>query len=392
MSDLQYFFSGLDSFLIENKPYFTWQGIHSSIDVNHGGHFPDWMAADIVLIGCPYSFGCQQESVATAPDTIRSFFYKLAAQLHIADLGNMLPAEDSEDMTVGIATVCERLMRAGKIVVLLGGSQDITLGQYIAYQNLEGLIDYVSVDSKLDLHDAELGLTNRTHNNHIFRHSPHTLYHFTNIGTQNYFVTEDERKTLKALCFESLRMGDIKSNIRKAEPYFRTAHMVSIDFSAVRSADAPGTTESSPAGFSVDEICQLARYMGMGYQLNSLSLTEVCPEYDFRGQTSHLAALTLWYFVEGFYNRIYDQPTANRSNMSCFVIETGDAVVQDLVFFRSEKTNRWWMEVPYPNQEKIALKRTRLVACTEEDYQHAKMGEIPEKWWNWHYKLLEEPR
>ncbi len=390
--DLSIFFDDLKSLFYEQSIPAHEQSL-KSVTWAYLDAFPDVHHADIIIMGCPHHLGCEITGSELAPNFIRKYLYCLSAPVEnakIVDLGNLKWNENNDTYNV-IQKVLEHLLKLDKTVILLGGTHDTAYGQYLAYQNLEQFVEYVSIDSRLDLMDAELGLSNRTFHNHIFRHKPNYLKYYSNIGTQIYYVSEAERKTLKSLQFENQRLSEFRQNVKRAEPYFRTANIVSLDMSAVRQSDAPGVNEPSPAGFSAEEICQIARFIGMGYHVSSFSINEVNPLKDTNDQTCHLSALILWHFIEGFYNRVYDEPAADRSNLRCFIADLEDNIVPDITFYKSELTGRWWMEVPYPNQGKrLSQKLSKLIPCCEEDYYTALGGDIPERWWVMHCKFLEE--
>ncbi len=388
--DLSIFFNDI-KIVYEHSIYAHSQSL-KSVTWAYVDSFPDIYQADIVIIGCPHHLGLEQSGSELSPDAIRKYLYPLSApveSIKIVDLGNL--KLEAGNVYNTIQKVLEYLLKQNKTVILLGGTHDTAYGQFLAYQNLEQFIEYVSIDSRLDLLDADLGLSNRTFHNQIFRHKPNYLKHYANIGTQIYYVSEAERRVLKGLQFESQRLSEFRQNVKRAEPYLRTANMVSLDLSAVRQSDAPGVNQPCPAGFSTEEICQIARFIGMGYHVSSFSINELNPLKDKEEQTAHLAAMVLWHFIEGFYNRIYDEPAPDRSNLRCFIADLDDNIVPDITFFKSEHTGRWWMEVPFPTQGKrLSPKLSKLVPCCEEDYMTAVGGDIPERWWIMHCKFLEE--
>jgi hypothetical protein len=58
----------------------------------------------------------------------------------------------------------------------------------------------------------------------------------------------------------------------------------------------------------------------------------------------------------------------------------------ELVFVKSKKSDRWWMQVPYFGSKSVN-ERFYLVPCRYEDYQMAVSGEMPDLWWKTHQKL-----
>ena len=47
--------------------------------------------------------------------------------------------------------VVSELVKLNIIPIIIGGGQDLTYAQYLAYENLEQKVDLVVVDSKFDL-------------------------------------------------------------------------------------------------------------------------------------------------------------------------------------------------------------------------------------------------
>jgi formiminoglutamase len=353
------------------------------------GEFPYWQGADIVIVGCPEDRGARGlTGSAMAPDQIRRHLYALAApkrDLKIVDLGNMVKADRMIQYYDRIADVVDEVVKAGKLLIFLGGSQDIVYGQYKGYQKLTDNVEYVCIDSQLDVEDSDFGIHHASYNHKIFLHSPNYLGNFTNLGYQSYFVPLSQKVRLRNLYFQGLRLGELRTNLREAEPFLRNASMVSFDMSSVRSGDAPGTANPSPAGFTAEEICQLARYTGMSNRVSSVSITEILPMRDFNAQTTLLGSMLVWYLIEGFLSRRIDEPEDLSRLIKYSVSLQGG--IQNLVFYKNPLSERWWMEVPYSEGMGRREGRTELVPCSESDYELARQDEIPEKWWLAHYKL-----
>ena len=94
----------------------------------------------------------------------------------------------------------------------------------------------------------------------------------------------------------------------------------------------------------------------------------------------------LWYFVEGYVNRHHDYP-AVESNDYIMYRTNSKNLTHEVVFYKSVLTNRWWMEVPYPNERSMQEGKF-LVPCSYKDYQTALQDELPDKWMKTYQKLL----
>ena len=387
--DFDLLFRPLPRDVVPTKLSFDQTRIADQTDIYFEGEFPRWRKADIVIVGCPEDRGSKElTGSALAPEQIRRQLYKLSLPkrgIKIADLGNVVKTDAMVHYYDRLAEVVETIVKAGKLLILLGGSQDIAYGQYKGYEKVTDSVEYVCIDSELDVDDSDFGITNHSYNHKIFLHSPNYLSNFVNLGYQSYFVSLSEKKRLSNLYFSGVRLGEIRQDLREAEPYLRNANMVSIDLSAVRSADAPGTTHPSPAGFTSEEIVQLARYAAMSNRISSISICEAQPMKDFNAQTTMLSGIMIWYIVEGFYNRRVDEPEDLEKLTKYSVSLHGGG--HEIVFYRNPVSERWWMEVPYNDAINKRNGRTELVPCSKQDYELARTDEIPEKWWLAHYKL-----
>jgi len=162
--------------------------------------------------------------------------------------------------------------------------------------------------------------------------------------------------------------------------------MVSFEMSAMRQAECPAASEASPGGFSGQEACQIARYAGISPKLQSCCFNGLKLPNDINGQSAHLLATMIWYFMEGYYLR---PPVLAPSQIKQFrrYNVTLRTAVEKIVFFYDAVNQHWWMEVPLPNEIGKTHPQSRLVACSEADYQRARHDEIPDRWWKVYHRL-----
>ena len=52
-----------------------------------------------------------------------------------------------------------------------------------------------------------------------------------------------------------------------------------------------------------------------------------------------------------------------------------------------KKSDRWWMEIPYPPTKGLKFERHTLLPCSYKDYEMAVNNEIPDRWWQTYQKL-----
>jgi arginase family enzyme len=388
------FFSPVSLEAFTPKDGFYASQLGEAVDI-HAGGFPDLESSnfDIAIFGvldgrnAINNAGCAQ-----GPDKIREKFYSLyqgGYTTRIVDLGNIKAGHTVADTYIAVKIVVGELIRKNILAVILGGGQDITFAQYTAYEGLVQKADLVVIDSRLDLDDtteASIVTTSASYLNKIFIHEPNYLFNYSNIGYQTYFVNQDSLRMMEKVYFDVHRLGEFSGNMQATEPIIRNANLISFDISAVRSSDACGNANASPNGFYGQDACQMCRYAGMNDKLTSIGFYEYNPELDPNSQTAALLSQMLWYFVDGFYNRKKEFPLQPKSQ---YIIYRSSIKGQDheLVFVKSKKSDRWWMQVPYP----VGIsknERYHLVPCTYQDYQTAVSGEMPDLWWRTHQKLF----
>ncbi|WP_374165732.1 formimidoylglutamase [Arcticibacter sp. MXS-1] len=349
---------------------------------------------DIVLMGVSDDRNAvNNEGCALGPDYVRGKLYSLYqsnGNVRIADLGNIRAGHTVADTYVAVKTVVAELVKQEIFPIIIGGGHDLTYAQYMAYEELEQKVDLVVVDPRFDLDEStdisSVETTSTSYLNKIFLHEPNYLFNFSNIGYQTYFVSHDSLRVMEKLLFDVNRLGDFYGKIAVSEPIVRNASMLSFDVSAIRSSDACGNANATPNGFYGEEACQLCRYAGMSDKLTSFGIYEFNPAYDRNGQTAMLIAQMLWYLIEGYYQRKKDFPLQPKSQYIIYRASLKDNS-HELVFVKSKKTDRWWMQVPYPTSHS-GNERFHLVPCRYDDYQIAVGGEMPDIWWRTYQKLV----
>jgi formiminoglutamase len=358
-----------------------------------GEEFPSLQNTDIAIIGVKEDRNApDNEGCAYAPDYVRKYLYNLFQgpfKMNVADLGNIKQGETTDDTYFAVRTVAAELLQKKIVPIIIGGSQDLTYANYRAYETLGQIINVVAIDSAFDLGLNEENISNKNYLNKILMHQPNFLFNYTNIGYQTYFVDQDAIELMSKLYFDIHRLGVVRKNIEEVEPIVRNADMISIDISSIRQSDAPGNANASPNGFYGEEACQIIRYAGLSDKLSSIGFYELNPAYDNGEQTAHLVAQMIWYFLEGFYFRKNDFPDRKRKDSGAYIkyVVSIKEFQNEIVFYKSKVSDRWWMEVPCQGFQS-KYERQFLVPCSYQDYQDACKEEIPEKWWQVYQKFL----
>lgn len=316
---------------------------------------------------------------------VRKSFYALfpgSWNTTIADLGDINRGESVEDTYFALKTTVSILVQKKIIPVILGGSQDLTYAIYRAYDNLMPMVNIVNVDSCFDIGDSAKPIKNNSFIGKVILDEPYNLFNYATLGYQTYFNSQEEIDLMERLYFEAYRLGEISNDITLAEPVMRDANVVSIDIGVVKASEVSLKQRLSPNGLDGKEICAMARYAGISNKVSTFGIFEYKPSYDDE-VTAMLISQMLWYFIEGVNCRIKDDDFLDDNNHQKF---TTLADAEELVFYKSNKTGRWWIEIPFLANVNNKLKKHTLLPCTHKDYLDACNGKIPDRWYKAYQK------
>ncbi|KYP15734.1 formimidoylglutamase [Flavihumibacter sp. CACIAM 22H1] len=331
--------------------------------------FPDLDQPELILVGCGEQRGLGMgRAFSVGADQIRKSFYRSFywhTDIRIADIGNIKPGASLSDTYAALKLVLSELTDAGKRVIILGGSHDLSLSQYHSYASRSQLIEAACIDAKIDL-DME-ALPQADHFlMEMLTGEPNFMKHYSHLAFQSYYVHPYMLENMDKLRFDCFRVGTVKEQIDEMEPVLRNCRMVSFDLSAIAHAYAPGSA-LSPNGLNGEEACVLARYAGMSPVVNSFGIYGYQPGSDVQNLTAQQISQMIWYFIDGMSKGKREATLKDRE--AFYEYNTAFAEVET-VFLQSKKTGRWWMQLP----------DTRFIACSYKDYVIASNNDIPERW------------
>ena len=258
----------------------------------------------------------------------------------------------------------------------------MTSSLYRALQPFGKPVQLVTLDARLDFGaDPDQG-TSRNFMNDIILHEPNYLFNYTNLGHQGYLTDPDTLELLDKMQFESIRLGEVNQNPALMEPILRDADLISIDTSVIRGCDHMAHADAGPNGIDASTMCQLARYAGMSDQVKAIGIFEHNPDLDNRNLGAQLIGQIAWHALDGIFAQKSDYPKCALEEYAKYVVDLTD-VEQAVVFYKSGKSDRWWMEVPFPGQKS----GHHIVGCSYADYLEASAGKMPERWWKTLQKL-----
>lgn len=387
MEDLSIFFEGISPDLTDGYADDS-IGKRAVVHIQHGD-FPQVEAGAVVLIGVPECRRTDTEVSSKGLNTIRRAFLSLKdhfTSTSVIDLGNILPGESVEDTYFALASAVAEVVRQDAVAVILGGGQDLTYANYLAYERLERTVNLVTIDNCFDLGDVEEEVRADRFLQKIVLHQPNILFNYSNLGYQTYYATARETEMMTKMYFDIYRLGEVQARLEETEPVIRTADTLSLDLTSIRASDFPSNKRNEPNGLYGEEACALCRYAGLSDKMSSFGIYEYDAGGDVDGRGAALIAQMLWYLAWGVANRKQDYPFSDRSENTKYTVTIAEGQY-DIVFYKSPRSDRWWMEVPYPSKRGDKYERHFMVPCTYADYTMACANEVPDRWWQTYQKL-----
>ena len=367
---------------------FSKNSIGSFVD-SHVNSFPEWESSDIVFLTIHENRGSSVDKNNEIDHySIRNKLYnfKWEGSLTISDLGILAAGSTLKDTYAAVKEVTFEIQKKSKLLVLLGGSQDLTFANYLGYEQLEQPINLTCIDNSFDVVvEQEKEISDKNYINHLLIHSPNNLFNFSILGCQQYYVGSDDLRFFDQLFFDYVRLGELQNTISKSEPILRNTDLLSVDLSCIRGSEFKSSNSNHPNGFFANEMCQMIKYAGQSDKVSSIGFYNL-KSGDISQLDAELVAQLLFFLVKGFSHRTKDFPVGNKKDLIKYSVYHEDSK-HNLIFHKSKKTERWWLEVPYPPTKDFKFERHHLIPCNYEDYKIAQNGVIPDLWWKTYRKL-----
>lgn len=339
---------------------------------------PELKGLEIAIVGLSE----QRNSFFANPlydvNQFRRAFYELYPgnwNIKIADLGDLSNGAKIKDTYFAIKEIGYHLKQMNIIPVFIGGSHDLIFPLYQVFQKFKQLVNMVSVDRSFDFSQEDELISGRSYMSKIIMEKPNVLNNYTNLGFQNYYCAIEEKDLMDKLYFEGIRLGQVLDDTQLVEPVFRDADIVGFDMKCLSWEAIADPLKGQPNGIDSRSICALSRYAGISDRVGFIGLYEL-PSTPMMDQ---LAAQIIWYFIEGVQYRFDEYPVNINEGFLKYSVTLSN---QTIVFYKSEKSNRWWMELTNDTYLDNKTKTSALLACTKNDYESACQDIIPERWYN----------
>ena len=342
--------------------------------------FPDLTGVKIAIIGIRENRRDKNHLIEDIHfNEVRKNFYSLYPgnwNSILADLGDIDKGNAVEDTYFVVSQLTHDLVKQNIIPIFIGGSQDLTYPIYRAFDNLETMVNLVNVDPRFDIGDSNKNIDHQSYVGKIIVDKPYNLFNYSNLGFQTYFNPQEEIDLMDKLHFDAYRLGNLKSTIQTVEPVLRDADIVTLDLEAVKSNVLNYMHQKMPNGFDGQEICAIARYAGISDRVSVFGIFEYKNVQEEEAAAMLMAQL-IWYFIEGVNYRANEDLAIEKGNFLTYQVPVNEDI---LIFYKSDRTERWWIEIPFISGLNNKLKRRTLLPCTYQDYLDACDQNIPERW------------
>ncbi|MDR1340586.1 MAG: hypothetical protein LBK58_11115 [Prevotellaceae bacterium] len=301
---------------------------------------------------------------------VRKSLYGLYYRLEtgVTDLGNIPPAENGR-----LQELLKILSDDNKTVILIGNSMDVLP------VCLDSLADRESISASV----VSPALVQSGFTDSLFSNRFRNLFDFNCLAYQTYLSDPGILRTFSSRYFETLRLGKFRENRMIYEPALRSSDILSLDLASIRKSEAADSLYSGLNGLYLEEICRISRYAGIS---DNLKIANVfCRDkIEKNGQKNEIIAQIVWHIIDGITNRADEIMLNNVNRIKKFLINL-EQPEEQLIFYHSDITNRWWMEI-----RKDSETSPLIIPCMEEDYKMACRHDVPLRWIWYHQKVMEK--
>jgi agmatinase len=294
-------------------PSFTFLGI-PQCDLDDPKSFAD---ADVIIVGAPIDSGTSHRSGAKfGPQAIRGGDYlphdaerpHLALRvdalkaLKVYDAGDlMMPPGDLVASLKVLEEATEKISRAGKIPVILGGDHSIASADVAGIAKHRGLgkISMIHFDAHADTGEDQFGalIGHGTPMRRLIESGHVRGDRFLQLGLRGYWPDDKTLNWMRDQGMRSYEMTEIHhrglNNV--LDESFATLTdgcdgvFLSVDIDVVDPGMAPGTGTPEPGGMTSRELLEAVRRICLELPVVGIDVVEVAPPFDSADITAILA-------------------------------------------------------------------------------------------------------
>lgn len=186
------------------------------------------------------------------------------------------------------------------------------------------------------------------------------------LGHQAHLTSAESMHQANELNIESIRLGQIRQNIDRAEPWCRATDHALFFTDSLRATDYPVKHGTNTGGFFYEEACKITQFIGASSHLSSFCFLGYDPLQDQDHRSAAVFAQLIWYAIEGIYNFREDKSIV-KSKLTRYTVHASHTDL-DIHFWKNPESGRWWLEVPGEPDH--------WISCTYDDYLESSYGEF----------------
>lgn len=284
---------------------------------------------------------------------------KLDFNLPICDLGNVISGKTLEDTHYILEELVALCLSKQAIPVVIGGSNDLAFPLFSALNHEQENLNYTQISNIVSLSNQDYEINEYNFLPRILSSKKFTLGNYHHLGYQKHLNEIDSIKLMKEVDFEVKRLADMMNSTEQCEPYFRRAHLVTVNCDAVESFSLPFSIHPQVNGLNRREVCAYMKEAGLSDRLLGLGI------FNYNMETSQqlnhqLLAQMIWHFVEGV--------NIQRSHPQEREFETFWILVDEeqYAFKRDTFSGLWYFGADEETE--------KLIPCSPQEYEAAKRG------------------
>jgi len=200
------------------------------------------------------------------------------------------------------------------------------------------------------------------------------LDHTGYLAVQKHYSQQQHWITCEEGSYNFLRLGKLKNQLDVAESIIRDANYVEFNINSIKFSDLADNIEAPVTGLTIEEACQLMKYVGSATNLKFLNVTGYNPNLDNKGKIGECISMLLWYFIEGRESSTEYFQGLNKTDFQEYLVQPSHLPIA-LKFFKHNITGQWWVKLP----EELNTEKNIIIACSKRDYFQACNDEVSER-------------
>ena len=185
------------------------------------------------------------------------------------------------------------------------------------------------------------------------------------LGFQRHLIPSHILKSLEINGKSNVSLGLVSQDMNTTEQILRKSDMITFNLNSIKSSDIVGYSDGNPAGFSIEQFIQLAKYAGYSDYVKMINfvLPKDLSELSFPF-ISKLIATCIWYFEESVSQTLLD----SEDDLILSIVENESDFIY---FFKSSTTGKCYFSYD---------EKTNKKSCSLQEYEDAiQKGEISER-------------